>query len=64
MPGYAWKAKFGGMDAAGAKRLKALEDENGTLKRLLAVAMPGQAASEAARMLPGQEGGQRLPMPT
>ncbi len=34
-----WKAKFGGMDGSDAKRLKALEDENGKLKRLLADAM-------------------------
>ena len=26
---YAWKAKFGGMDVSDAKRLKALEEENG-----------------------------------
>lgn len=36
---YNWKAKFGGMDASDAKRLRALEDENGKLKRLLADAM-------------------------
>jgi putative transposase len=36
---YAWKAKFGGMDVSEAKRLKALEDENAKLKRLLADAM-------------------------
>lgn len=36
---YAWKAKFGGMELSEAKRLKALEDENGKLKRLLAEAM-------------------------
>ena len=36
---YNWKAKFGGMDVSDAKRLKALEDENGKLKRLLADAM-------------------------
>ena len=36
---YNWKAKFGGMDVSEAKRLKALEDENGKLKRLLADAM-------------------------
>ena len=33
---YNWKAKFGGMDVSEAKRLKALEDENARLKRLLA----------------------------
>jgi len=36
---YAWKAKFGGLEVSEAKRLKALEDENGKLKRLLAEAM-------------------------
>ena len=36
---YNWKAKFGGMDVSDAKRLKALADENGKLKRLLADAM-------------------------
>ncbi len=33
---YAWKAKFGGMKVSGAQRLKALELENGKLRRLLA----------------------------
>ena len=32
---YNWKAKFGGMDVSDAKRLRALEDENGKLKKLL-----------------------------
>jgi len=36
---YAWKAKYGGMDVSEAKRLKALEDENAKLKRLLADAI-------------------------
>ncbi len=36
---YKWKAKYGGMDVSDAKRLKALEDENATLKKLLAEAM-------------------------
>ena len=36
---YAWKAKFGGMDVSEARRLKALEDENTKLKKLLADAM-------------------------
>lgn len=36
---YKWKAKFGGMDVSDAKRLKALEDENGKLKKLLAETM-------------------------
>jgi putative transposase len=33
---YNWKAKYGGMDVSDAKRLKALEDENAKLKKLLA----------------------------
>jgi len=36
---YKWKAKYGGLDVSEARRLKALEDENGRLKRLLADAM-------------------------
>ena len=36
---YKWKAKYGGMDVSEAKRLKALEDENAKLKRMLAEAM-------------------------
>ena len=33
---YAWKAKFGGMDASEVQKLRALEDENGRLRRLVA----------------------------
>ena len=36
---YAWKAKYGGMEVSEARRLKALEDENTKLKKLLADAM-------------------------
>ena len=36
---YKWEARFGGMDVSEARRLKALEDENAKLKRLLADAM-------------------------
>ncbi len=36
---YAWKARFGGLDVSEARRLKALEDENTKLKKLLADAM-------------------------
>jgi putative transposase len=32
---YKWKAKYGGLDVSEARRLKALEDENTKLKRLL-----------------------------
>lgn len=33
---YNWKAKFGGMTVSEAKRLRALEAENGKLKKLVA----------------------------
>ena len=33
---YNWKAKFGGMTVSDAKKLKALEDENRRLKKLVA----------------------------
>ncbi|GAA0787572.1 transposase [Roseibium denhamense] len=36
---YKYKAKFGGMDVSDARKLKALEDENSRLKKLLAEAM-------------------------
>ena len=36
---YKWKAKYGGLDVSDARRLKALEDENAKLKKLLADAM-------------------------
>jgi putative transposase len=36
---YKWKAKFAGLEVSEAKRLRALEDENARLKRLLADAM-------------------------
>jgi len=36
---YKWKARYGGMEVSGARRLKALEDENAKLKKLLAEAM-------------------------
>lgn len=33
---YKWKSKFGGLEVSDARRLKALEDENAKLKKLLA----------------------------
>jgi putative transposase len=36
---YKWKAKFGGLEVSDARRLKALEDENAKLKKLLAEQM-------------------------
>jgi len=41
---YKWKAKFGGMEVSEAKKLKALEDENRRLKKLLAEQMLDNAA--------------------
>ena len=41
---YKWKAKFGGLNVSEARRLKALEDENARLKRLLAESLLDQAA--------------------
>lgn len=35
---YKWRARFGGMEASDAKRLKELESENAKLKKLLAEA--------------------------
>ena len=35
---YKWKAKYGGLDVSDARRLKALEDENAKLKKLVAEA--------------------------
>jgi putative transposase len=36
---YKYKAKYGGLEVSDARRLRALEDENGKLKKLLAEAM-------------------------
>ena len=36
---FKWKAKFGGMEVSDARKLKALEDENRKLKKLLAETM-------------------------
>jgi len=41
---YKWKAKFGGMEVSEAMRLRALEDENRRLKKLLAEAILDNAA--------------------
>lgn len=35
---YKWRARFGGLEVADAKRLRELESENAKLKRLLAEA--------------------------
>lgn len=45
---YRWKAKYAGMDVSEAKRLKALEDENRRLKKLVAQqALDNQILREA-----------------
>ncbi len=41
---YNWKPKYGGLDVSEAKRLKALEDENAKLRKLLAEAVLDMAA--------------------
>jgi putative transposase len=33
---YKWRSRFGGMEVSDARKLKALEDENRKLKKLLA----------------------------
>jgi len=47
---YLWRSKYGGMDISDAKRLKALEAENGRLKKLLAESMlENEVTREALR---------------
>ena len=41
---YTWRSKYGGMEVSDARKLKALEDENRKLKKLLAESMLDQAA--------------------
>jgi putative transposase len=41
---YKWKARYGGLEVSDARRLKALEDENRRLKKLLAEAVLDVAA--------------------
>ena len=41
---YKWKARYGGLKVSEARRLKALEDENRRLKKLLAEAVLDVAA--------------------
>ena len=36
---YTWRSKYGGMEVSDARKLKALEDENRRLKKLLAESM-------------------------
>lgn len=47
---YLWRSKFGGMNVSDAKRLKELETENTSLKKLLAEAMlENEVTREALR---------------
>lgn len=41
---HRWRKKYGGMEASDARKLKALEDENRRLKKLLAETMLENAA--------------------
>jgi putative transposase len=49
---YRWKSKYGGMEISDAQKLKALEDENRRLKKLLAESMLDVAA---LKDLPGEK---------
>jgi putative transposase len=47
---YRWKRKYGGLEVSDAKRLKALEEENSRLKRLVAdQALDNQVLTELLR---------------
>ena len=46
---YNWKAKYGGLEVSEAKRLRAREDENAKLKRLLAETMLDNAGLKDLR---------------
>jgi len=45
---YTWRNKFGGLEVSDAKRLKAMEQENARLKKLLAETLLDKEALEAA----------------
>ena len=49
---YNWKAKYGGMDVSEAKRLRALEDENAKLKKLLAAKSRCKSSQRSERTRP------------
>jgi putative transposase len=47
---YLWRSKFGGMDVADVRRLKALEAENAKLKKVLAESLlENEVTKEALR---------------
>src|SRR4029077_2469092 len=58
---YKWKAKFGGLEVSDAKRLKALEDENGKLKKLLAEAILDIAVLKDITVIPEKGDARRQP---
>lgn len=45
---YTWRKKFAGMDISDARRLKALEEENAKLKKLLAESLLDAEALKVA----------------
>ena len=45
---YNWRSRYGGMEVSDAKRLKALEEENRKLKKLLAESVLDVATLEEA----------------
>src|SRR6187399_2664950 len=52
---YKWRSRFGGMEVSDARKLKALEDENRKLKKLLAESMldeptPGRIKAKTREM--------------
>lgn len=52
---YRWREKYGGMEAEEAIRLKALEDENARLKRLLADTMLDLSIVKEALVILGKK---------
>ena len=47
---YKWRSRYGGMEISDARKLKALEDENRRLKKLLAESMlENEVSREALR---------------
>jgi len=53
---YAWRSKYGGMEVSDTRQLRAVEDENRKLKKLLAEAMLDVAMLDVAtlREAPGK----------
>jgi putative transposase len=58
---YKWKAKYGGLEVSDARRLKALEDENAKLKKLLAEAMLDKAMLKDSDMALTARGAAQFP---